>query len=35
MVDFAVPADRSVKLKESENRNRYISLARALKKHGT
>ena len=32
MVDFAVPADHRVKLKESENKNEYLNLARKLKK---
>ena len=32
MVDFAVLADHRVKLKESEKKNRYLNLARELKK---
>ena len=31
-MDFAVPADHWVKLKESENRDKYLDLARELKK---
>ena len=31
-MDFAVPADHEVKLKESENRDKYRDLARELKK---
>ena len=31
-VDFAVPADHWVKLKESENTDKYLDLARELKK---
>ena len=31
MVDFAVPADRRVKLKESEKKDKYFDLARELK----
>ena len=31
-MDFAVPADHRVKLKESEKRNKYLDLARELKK---
>ena len=31
-VDFAVPADHSVKLKESEKRDEYLELGRELKK---
>ena len=30
--DFAVPADYRVKLKESETRDKYLDLARGLKK---
>ena len=29
---FVVPADHSVKLKESENKDKYLDLARKLKK---
>ena len=32
MVDFAIPADHMVKLKESEMRDKYLDLARELKK---
>ena len=32
IVDFAVPADHRVKLKESEKRDKYIDLSRDLKK---
>ena len=32
IVDFAVPVDHRVKLKESENRNKYLDLARGLEK---
>ena len=32
MVDFAVPADRRVKLKEYEKKDKYLDLARELKK---
>ena len=32
VVDFAVPADHRIKLKESEKRDTYIDLARELKK---
>ena len=32
MVDFAVPADHRVKLKESETKNKYLDLAKELKK---
>ena len=30
-MDFAVPADHTVKLKENEKRDKYIDLARELK----
>ena len=33
-VDFAVPDDHSVKLKESEKQDKYLDLARELKKLG-
>ena len=33
MVDFAVPADYRVKLKESEKWNKYLDLVRELKKN--
>ena len=32
---FAVPADHTIKLKESEKENRYQDLARELKNYGT
>ena len=32
MVDFAVPADYRVKLKENEKKDKYLDLARELKK---
>ena len=32
IVDFAVPADHRIKLKEGEKRNKYLDLARELKK---
>ena len=32
IVDFAVPADHRIKLKECEKRNKYLFLARELKK---
>ena len=32
MVDFAVPADNRIKLKESEKKDKYLVLARELKK---
>ena len=32
IVDFAVPVDYRVKLKESEKKNKYLDLARELKK---
>ena len=31
-MDFAVPADHKVKLKESEKRNKYLNLDKELKK---
>ena len=31
-MDFAVPADHRIKLKECEKRNKYLNLARELKK---
>ena len=33
-MDFAVPADHSVKIKESEKTDKYLNLVRALKKLG-
>ena len=32
IVDFAVPADHRIKLKECERRDKYLDLARELKK---
>ena len=32
IVDFTVPADHSIKLKESEKKDKYHDLARGLKK---
>ena len=32
IVNFAVPADHRIKLKESEMKNKYLDLARELKK---
>ena len=32
IVDFTVPTDHKIKLKESENKDKYINLARELKK---
>ena len=32
IVDFAVPVDHRIKLKESEQRDKYLDLARKLKK---
>ena len=32
MVDFAVPADHRIKLKEREKKGKYLDLARELKK---
>ena len=34
IVDFAVPADHRVKLKESEKTDMYLNLARELKNYG-
>ena len=31
-MDFAVPADNRVKIKESKNRDKYVDVARELKK---
>ena len=33
IVDFAVPADHRIKLKEYEKKDMYLDLARELKKH--
>ena len=35
MVDFAVPADNRMKLKESEKKDKYLDLAREFKNYGT
>ncbi len=35
MVDFAVPADHRIKLKECEKKDKYLDLARELKKTTT
>ena len=35
IVDFAVPADQRVKLKEIEKKDKYLDLARELKNCGT
>ena len=35
MVDFIVPVEHRVKLKESERRNKYINIPRELEKYGT
>ena len=32
IVDFAVPADHRIKLKECEKKDKYLNLARELKK---
>ena len=32
IVDFAVPADHRIKLKESEKKDKYLNLAREFKK---
>ena len=32
-MDFAVPADHRLKLKESEKKDKYLDLARELKKN--
>ena len=34
-MDFAVPADHRVKLKESEKKDKYLDLAKELKNYGT
>ena len=33
IVDFAVPADHRIKLKECEKKDKYLDLARELKKN--
>ena len=35
IVDFAVPADHRMKLKECEKKDKYLDLARQLKNYGT
>ena len=35
IVDFAVPVDHRIKLKESEKRDKYLDLTRELKNYGT
>ena len=35
IVDFTVPADRRIKLKECEKKDKYFDLARELKNYGT
>ena len=35
IVDFAVPADHRIKLKEWEKRDKYLDFARELKNYGT
>ena len=35
IVDFAVPTDHRVKLKECEKNDKYLDLARELKNYGT
>ena len=35
IVDFAVPADHKINLKESEKKDKYLDLARELKNCGT
>ena len=35
IVDFAVPADHRIKLKECEKRDEYLGFARKLKNYGT
>ena len=34
-MDFAVPADHTIKLKESEKRDKYVDIARGVKKKKT
>ena len=34
-MEFAVPVDHRIKLKESEKRDQYLGLARELKSYGT
>ena len=35
IVDFTVPAEHRIKLKESEKKNKYLDLSRELKNYGT
>ena len=35
IVDFSVPADHRVKLKESEKRDKYLDLVKEVKNYGT
>ena len=35
IIDFALPADRRIKLKECEKKDKYLDLARELKIYGT
>ena len=35
IVDFAVPADQGIKLKECEKKDKYLDFARELKNYGT
>ena len=35
IMDFVVPADHRIKLKECEKKDKYIDLARELKNYGT
>ena len=35
MIDFAIPADHRIKLKEREKKDKYLDLARELKRCGT
>ena len=35
MLDFAVPADHKMKIKESEKQDKYLDLAWELKNNGT
>ena len=35
IVDFAIPADQRIKLKECEKKDKYLDLARELKNFGT
>ena len=34
-MDFAIPADYRVKLKEGKKKDKYLDLARELKNYGT